>query len=791
MTALSHLRVVEYGSGISAPFCARLFADMGAYVVKVEPVSGDPSRQWGPFAGEQPHPEKSGSFHFLNAGKKSVAVDLDQAAELEFFHRLLAGADVLVENMHPAERARWGMDFDALLARHPHLVVISLSPYGRTGAWADRQASDLMVQAVSALCTALGSDNRAPLALPYDQAEYQGALHAMAAALCALNERERSGRGQGIDLSCAHTMLSQTGGMSLVTAKAKVKWQRSGARLKGGLYPTGFYEVADGHVCIASQHGRQWLAFIKIMGEPEWSKEEKNRDVIYLGTTGDDEPVDIAFRSWLKSKTRKELLAMGQEHNIILGAVNSIGEALDSPQFAFRDQWGSIEIDGQSVKIPKPGYLFEKTPTAIRSAGPVLNADGAALRASVLPAIKLQPSAAPRVKALDGIRVLDFGWNWAGPMMGQLLADMGAEVIRVESGLRQDPMRALPIVSYFFCNNNRSKLSVTFNIADPRGAEQVLKLVKTADIVLDNFAAGVMHKNGLGYDALKTANPKIIAVSMSMAGQTGPEADMRGFASIASAYVGLESLVGYPDTHKATGMMSFGLGDTTQAIQALIGALAALQYRNQTGEGQFVDMSQTASMGASMGVAMVEMQIKRQLDSPKGTRHTHHAPHAIYPAAGNDRWLALAVRDEKEWQALCTTMGRTDWAGDTGLSSSQGRRQRVAELDAAISAWSAEQDRDELVERLATAGIPAAPLLEMKECSNHPALSSRPLTWHHDQGAWDPCDIYATPWHFTATPAALYGPAPALGEQNDYVYRQLLGLSEAEVAALQAEKILA
>ncbi len=790
MTALAHLRVVEYGSGISAPFCARLFADMGADVIKVEPLAGDSSRQWGPFPGDESHPEKSGTFHFLNAGKRGLAADLDQPGDLDFFHTLLGGADVLVENMSEQERDRWGMDFAVLAATHPHLVVVSLSPYGRNGAWSGRDATDLMVQSVSSLCAALGSVDRSPLPLPYDQAEYQGALHGVAAALCALNERGRSGRGQGIDMSCAHVMASQTGGMSLVTAKTDVKWRRHGTRLKGGLYPTGFYETADGHVCIASQHGRQWHTFIKLMGEPEWSKEEKNRDVFYLGATGDDEPIDIEFRAWLKGHTRKELLAIGKEHGIIIGVVNSVAEALESQQFEYRDQWGLIDIDGRQVRIPKPGYKFSKTPIDICSPGPALDADGAEIRENPPAAIVLSQSA-QRGRALDGIRVLDFGWNWAGPMMGQILADMGAEVIRVESGLRQDPMRALPAVSYFFCNNNRSKKSATFNIADPQGAEQVRRLVSKSDIVLDNFAAGVMKKNGLGYEDLKKANPDIIVVSMSMAGQSGPEADLRGFASIASAYVGLEGLVGYHDTGKATGMMTFGLGDTTQAIQAVIGGLAALEYRNKCGQGQFVDMSQIASMGASMGDPLLDLQLNQRSAGPRGSRHTHYAPHGIYPAAGSDRWIALAVRNEREWLALCAAMDRADWAEDSTLGCASARQLRSDELDAAIGQWSATQDRDQLAQFLDQAGVPSAPLIDLEERNDHPAFSSRALTLRHDQGSFDHCDIYATPWSLSATPPGMTRPAPALGENNDYVYQELLGLGEEQVQQMQDQNILA
>ncbi|MBT4518738.1 MAG: CoA transferase, partial [Halieaceae bacterium] len=528
---------------------------------------------------------------------------------------------------------------------------------------------------------------------------------------------------------------------------------------------------------------------IKLMGDPVWSQEKQNRDVLYLGTNGDDEPVDIEFRAWLKGFTRAELLEIGKEHGIIIGVINTVKEALDSKQFDYRDQWGSIDIGATQVRIPKPGYQFSETPTRICSPGPALDADGAALRATPPAPIVLEQSARTG-RALEGIRILDFGWNWAGPMMGQILADMGAEVIRIESAGRVDPMRAVPTASYFFCNNNRSKLSAAFNISNPEGAAQVRELIPKCDLVLDNFAAGVMEKNGLGYEALKKANPAIIVVSMSMAGQAGPEADMRGFASIASGYVGLESTVGYADTQKTTGLMSFGLGDTTQAIQAVIGGLAALEYRSKTGRGQFVDMSQTASMGATMGDPLLDLQLNERIAGPRGSRHTHHAPHGIFPATGDNRWVALAARNEEEWLALCAAMGRDDWAQDSSLSQSHARRARSDELNAAIGEWTASQDRDQLVAALNDAGVPSAPVLELEERNDHALFSSQKLTLRHDQGSMEACDIYATPWRLTGTPPEMTCHAPLLGENNNYVYRELLGLSEEQVEQMQEQKIL-
>ena len=787
--ALEDLHVVEYGNNVSAPFCARLFADLGADVVKVEAPTGDSSRALGPFPdGEGSHPERSAMFHFLNAGKRGAVADLDDPKDLEFFHSLLAGADVLVENCEAAEYQRWGLDGATLLERHPHLVAVSLSPYGRSGPWAGRPGSDLTAQAASSLLLGLGMPEREPVRIPYDQADYQGALHAFAAALCALRERRSSGRGQVVDISVAQVMAYCVGGMHLVSAKNGAKWGRRGMVLKGSPYPTGFFECKDGFVCIASQTPKQWEAFLSLMGNPKWSKEGQAGNSIYLGLV-DVKPADKHFRKWLMEYTRSELLEMAVAEGIVMGVAQRPDEVLDSPQFAFRELWAELEVGDRKVRVPKPGYMVTKTPTELRTGGPALDANGKQLRAEAPAPVQLEQG--KRLgRSLEGVRVLDFGWNWAGPMAGQLLADMGAEVIRVETSKRQDLMRFLDYTSFFFCHNNRSKKSVTINVAKPEGSRLVQRLAGKADIVMDNFAAGVMAKNGLSYDDLKQENPDIIVVSMSMAGQQGPHRGMRGFASIATAYSGLELMVGYPEAGISTGLLPFGIGDTTMAIQAVMGGLAALHHRDNTGEGQFVDVAQTDSSTATLAEPLLEYQLQGKLAGPQGNHHAQLFPHGLFAASGEERWLSLAVRNEREWKALCEVMGRPEWASDASLDTVEGRRARADEINAAISEWCAGQERDAAAEALTAAGVPASELLELEERNAHPQYQERDFILEHDFEGFDPCRIYATPWQLSATPPELTGPTPTLGEHNNYVFKEILGLGDDEIADLQKREIL-
>jgi len=554
------------------------------------------------------------------------------------------------------------------------------------------------------------------------------------------------------------------------------------------MYPTGFFACKDGFVCIASQTPKQWDAFLALMDNPKWSKEGQAGNAVYLGLI-DSQPVDKHFKTWLMEYTRAELIEMAMAENIVMGVAQNVDEVLASEQFAFRELFAEMEIGGQSVVVPKPGYQLKKTPTRLAARGPALDADGAALRAKPPEPIHLIAGDGP-VRALEGVRVLDFGWNWAGPMAGQLLADMGAEVIRVETSKRQDLMRFLDYTSWFFCHNNRSKMSATFNVATPDGQKLVQRLARKADIVMDNFAAGVMKKNGLAYEDLSKENPNIIVVSMSMAGQEGPLRGMRGFASIATGYSGTELMVGYPEIETSTGLLPFGLGDTTMAIQAVVGALVALHNRSRTGEGQFVDVSQMDSAAATLGEPMLSNQLTGDKVGPQGNRHRHFSPHGIFAADGEERWITLAVRNEDEWRALCGVIGKGDWANDADLASAEQRRARADEIAEAIRAWTTGQERDAAVESLVAAGVPAAPIFDLEERNQHPHFVERALCYQHEFDDFDSCRIYATPWLLGETPAEVTRKTPTLGENNDYVFKELVELGADEIESLKEQGVL-
>ncbi|MDD5222942.1 MAG: CoA transferase [bacterium] len=787
--ALSGLRVVELGSYITAPFCARVLADLGAEVVKVEPPAGEITRTYGPFPGDKKEPDKSSLFLYLNSGKKGVSLDLSGKAGKESLKGIIRNADILVENsLTSNDLEEGGLGFPELARINPGLIMVSLTPFGRTGPYKDYRGYDINCSALSALSLTLGSPGREPLVIPYDQCDFQAAWHGAAAALTALLARRKTGRGQFIDISTAEVILYCVRGMYLVTRWGG--WKRKGARQLVSVYPTGYFECKDGYVCIATQTAKQWRKFIALMGEPEWSKDPFMRDALSLGVQNPDAG-DAVLKPWLKQFTRAELMKMARDNGITMGTVNRIDEMVNEPHFDFRGFWAEVNDPGLGkMKLPGLSYLMSATPWKLDRPAPRLGEHNREVLAGSKPTAVPQTKGKTLKRPLEGYRILDFGWNWAGPLAAQILADMGAEVIKIESTTRQDVTRFLDYIKHFFRHNNRSKLSVTVDIKQPAGVELVKRLAKVSDIVLDNFSAGVMERNGLSYEALREVKPDIICISMSMAGQSGPMKDMKGFASIASSFGGLEGMVGYEDTG-SIGIMSFGLGDVNIGIQGTFALLAALYHREQTGKGQFLDVSQVEAIVSLMGEPVLDYFLNRRVHGPQANFHPHRAPHGLYPTKGEDQWVSIAVGTEEEWRNFCRALGEPAWTGEKRFTDLESRLQNTQAMDKLIGEWTRNHTNYEVTEILQKSGVAAAPLLGIEEGEQDAHIRfrgvSQMMQYPDEEGQEK---TYLTPWRLSDTPGGVDRITPRIGEHNEYVFKELLKMSEEEFKRLVEEKII-
>ncbi|MBI2909019.1 MAG: CoA transferase [Chloroflexi bacterium] len=399
---------------------------------------------------------------------------------------------------------------------------------------------------------------------------------------------------------------------------------------------------------------------------------------------------------------------------------------------------------------------------------------------------------------LSNYRILDFGTAVAGPMVGQVLADMGGEVIKIESrahidGLRQgwqgkDRPPSLENQPNFH-NANRGKLSVTVDMKQPRGVALIRELVKQSDAVTENFTPGVLDRAGLGYEALKKIKPDIILLAMSSAGAYGPLKDVRAYAPAVTSLAGLESITGYAGDPLPC-MGTFAYGDFNAALHGALAIVAALRYRNRTGEGQFVDLSEWEAAATLVGEAMMDYVMNGRVMAPQGNYHPTMAPYGNYPCRGDDKFVSIAVKSDEEWQALRGAMGDPEWAKAREFADGFGRLSHREELDKRLAEWTTNHDFYEVSEMLQEVGVAAAPVLNIEEQYRDQHFQERGAYAQVEHPVVGREVLSGPAWKMSQTPCAVTRSAPLLGEHNQYVLHDLLGLSEEEIGRLVEEKVI-
>ena len=401
---------------------------------------------------------------------------------------------------------------------------------------------------------------------------------------------------------------------------------------------------------------------------------------------------------------------------------------------------------------------------------------------------------------LEGIRVADFSWVWAGPYCAMMLAALGAEVIKIEGHRRTDLMRHIvnwplpdpaptvvpPNQGMALNSVNQNKKSFTLDLSRPEGVALARRLVAVSDIAVDNMRAGAMTKMGLDYEELCKVRPDIIVLSMSSRGQEGPQKDYAGYATIHHAIGGGAYITGYPDDHPCH---STGDVDLMNGTTAAFSALAALYHRMETGEGQFIDFSQCEGVTSVIGEQLLGYEMNGQIPERMGNAHPRYAPHNVYRCWGVDRWLALEAHSDDEFAALAEVIGQPELSRDPRFSDMASRKKNEKELDHLIEAWTRARDRDWMVAEFCEANLAAAPSRNARDLYADPHLRARGAFLKVDHPELGELELVGAPWKMSdAEMPARH--APLLGEHNEYVLRELLGLSEPEVSELRQNDII-
>ena len=409
--------------------------------------------------------------------------------------------------------------------------------------------------------------------------------------------------------------------------------------------------------------------------------------------------------------------------------------------------------------------------------------------------------------ALEGVRIIDLTRVWAGPLAVRMLADLGAEVIKVEGlaarGMANVPPSVGKMLGVYadddtgehpwnrhalFNDFNRNKFGITLELNTHQGAEILKRLVKISDIIIDNYTPRVMPNFGLGYDILRRINPSIVMVSMPGFGMTGPYRDYMALGTTLEPASGMSSLMGYRGGPPHISGNAYP--DPVASLNAAAAVLVALWHREQTGEGQFVDVAQIEGTTCLIGEAVLGYAMTKEIPERMGNRDISKAPQGCYRCRGDDRWIAIAVSSDEEWEALCCTMGGPPWAKDERFSDQLSRRKNQDELDRLLETWTIQHDHYEIMYLLQGAGVPAGAALDAKELVTDAHLQAAGFFWDIDEREAGRRIYAGLPIRLSTTPAQLRLPAPCLGEHNEYVLGEILGLPKEDISQLESDGII-
>jgi crotonobetainyl-CoA:carnitine CoA-transferase CaiB-like acyl-CoA transferase len=725
MALLRELAVVQIGDGLAAAVCGRLLADVGAAIAAVDPGLSTPLA------------------HYLNDGKTIVSGDTSAARDA------LTTADLIICEGRPDDLHARKYDEATLRRRNPAAALVYISPFGQTGPKANDPATDLTLffsSGIARLLTGQVDDlDEAPIRPVGEQSAFIGGLAAACAGMHAVLAAEP---GAVIDVSIEEALATMAMG-ELANAGLTGK-SRARKRLSDGNGATVcILPARDGYAAISPREDRQWAAWLGVMGSPDWGSDL--RFATKPDRVANWDALHALMSAWSRQHDKQWIADRAQAAHVPSFPLREPAEQLASAQLAHRNFYRLIEIGDCSIKAPGPPFGLRITDTRCTTA----EQGSGHGRSGPMP--------------LSGVRVLDFSWVIAGPTATRYLAAMGAEVIKIEAPGRGDPGRTSELHTVL----GQAKRGIVLDLKEPQAAAVARELAAKSDVLIENFATGVMDRLGLGADALRTLNPDLIYVSASGLGRTGPEAHAVAYGTLLQCYAGFAGLNRHPEVPPRVG---FAWLDPMCGLMLAFIVASGLWQRRRKGGVARVDFS----MIEALLWTMAEPLLATQLDAPpqpqpQGNRSSCYVPHGVYRCAGDDEWLALVVTDDEQWRSLCAVVPTLSPMAGYGF------RQRIeqrAVIDDALAIWLRPQSAMPIAADLTRACIPAAALANSVDLVSSEHLKQRGFWDRHGAGV-----LPGLPWH--ASFGRTSGPAPQLGADTDRVLAEVLGYSRDQIVALR------
>ncbi len=798
--ALEGLRVVEYGNLVAGPYCSKLLADGGARVVKVEPPDGEVLRRRPPsLAGDDNHGSAS-LFQFLNTNKLGVTLDLYVGEGRQALWSLLSDADIFIWNGDPELGRKLGLRYRDLRQTNPHLIVTAITPFGLTGPYRNFKGDELIVYNMGGLGYASPGmpdhvddpPTEPPLHPRAPVADVITGLVGAVATMMAVFARRQDGKGRQVDVSGMDAIASMIGRDTSIYSYIR----EIAGRLPNifALQPNDMIPCKDGWAVIATPYGEHWNRFVEVMGDPDWASLEVFANGRLRGANWD--ALRPLIEEWAMRHTGEEIMHMAQGRSIPCFPAFTVGQMVDSDQIKSRDYFWTAPVNGEPLKVPGPPFKLTKTPHTLRTLAPELgqhNHDISSVSQRPAPSDVERPSGMP----LDGIRVLDLGQVVSVPHCGRILAWMGADVIQIESSNRLTSRSSPPFAqgrqgpntSALYNALGTNKRSCTLNLTTSQGVELFKRLVRVSDVVIENFATRTMLKFGLSYETLQELNPRIIMLSVSAFGRTGPMKEYVGMHSAVNLFSGVCEVTGYSPEDRPR-ILGTILPDPVSGTAACMAILEALYYREKTGHGQHIDLSMSETFANFIPESVAEYSRVGHPPPPMGNRDPYKVPHGVYRCKGPDRWVAISVSTEQEWQSLCSTIGQPELVRDPLFAEPAARWQRHDELDDIITRWTRQRSHYEAMHLLQEAGVPAGAALDPKDLLNDPHLRARRRVVWTDHPEAGRHRMVGMVWDVGDVPRLKYRHAPCIGQHTEDVLQGLLGLSDQEIERLRGENVL-
>ena len=785
-SALGHLRVIELGD-IPASYATRWLADLGADVIKIEPPGGDPNRLLPPFAGNIEHPERSLTFINANSNKRSIVLNLEIGSEREILSRLLESANLLVEATAPGYLEKFGFTDEQFKSTFPSLVIVSVTPFGRTGPYRKYKGSDAIANATGGFLFGQGDDKKGQCTAPSHLAYQVAGAMAAALSLAAVRHARETGAGQRIDMSLQEALTFTNSSSVARYSRENRLERRPGGKSYAGA-GTNIYRCKDGrYVHFTTNMPHMWREFAqnwmtdKSLAGAEW---ENSR---YRDAHGEE--VARVFAEFIGQSNADEFANEAQARHLAAAPLNTIGEFVNCDQNRHR-QWLQ-EIEHPVIgRYRAPGFPIRMslTPMGISRPAPLLNQH----REEILVELARMPrrSQSPQIDSerarrpmLEGLRLADLTQQYAGPLGTEILGYYGMEIVKIETNTIPSKEREAAVHACM----NRAKLGCTINLRHPEGKELFKRLVAISDVVVDNFSSGVLERLGFSYDAMQRINPGVVQAVMPGWGLSGPLKSWVAWGWQLLAYTGIMRLWGYPDSPMET-RCKIAWPDRVGAITMAVGVLAALEYKQRTGKGQFIEAAMLEAQGSMMGPAILDYTVNGNEWDAMGYQEIlgePYAPYGCYSCRGDDNWIIIACGSDEEWQSMVSLIGSSSWAGDAKFAAKSGRKKHREELDRKLSEWTLRLTPRQVFRLLQEAGVAAGIPSSGEDLYYDVHLRARGHIVETEAKPWGKITHHGLPGIPSLSAASAARPAPWIGANNDYVFGEILLLSAEKIEELK------